>query len=164
MSNRPKISSSITPEMITGIVNVIFDHGGRADIARIAINLQSDVDELLPVIDVAEALGLVKVENGDIALTELGREFVRARPDQKKLILRDALRNVEPFATIFKLVEGREEFTAEELFEEFSKISGLSEEYRDPEEIHRMLLEWLLYTELVEYNGEKKTFKVKKTS
>ncbi len=150
--------------MITGIVSVIFDHGGRADIARIAINLQSDVDDLLPVIDVAEALGLVKVENGDIALTNLGKEFIKARSDQKKLILRDALKQVEPFATIFKLVEEKEEFTAEDLFEEISRISGLSEEYRNPEEIHHMLLEWLLYTELVEYNGEDKTFKVKKAS
>lgn len=150
--------------MITGIINVIFDHGGRADIARIAINLQSDVDDLLPVIDVAEALGLVKVEDGDIALTELGKEFVRARSDQRKLILRDALRNVEPFATIFKLVEEKEEFTAEELFEKISEVKGLSEEYRNPDEIHRMLLEWLLYTELVEYDGEEKTFKVKKIS
>lgn len=148
--------------MITGIVDVIHDHGGRADIARIAINLQSDVDDLLPVIDVAEALGLVKVENGDVSLTDLGKRFVRARSDQKKLILRDALRNVEPFATIFKLVEEKEEFTAEDLFEELSEMSDLNEEYRDPEEIHHMLLEWLLYTELVEYDGEERTFKVKK--
>lgn len=163
MSNRSKISSSVTPEMITGIISVIFDHGGKADIARIAINLQSDVDDLLPVIDVAEALGLVRVENGDIALTELGMEFMRARPDQKKLILRNALRHVEPFTTIFKLVEEREEFTAEELFEELSKVRGFSEEYRDPGEIHKMLLEWLLYTEFVEYDGEEKTFKVKRS-
>ena len=162
MSKRPKISSSVTPEMIMGIVDVIYDYGSKADLARIAINLQSDVDDLLPVVDVAEALGLIKVENGDISLTDLGKKFVKARPSQKKLILREALRKVEPFATVFKLIESRKEFTAEDLFEELSNIRELSEEYRNPEEIHHMLLEWLLFTEMVDYNGDEKKFIVKR--
>ncbi len=164
MSKRPKISSSVTPEMIMGIMDVISDHGDKADLARIAINLQSDVDDLLPVVEVAEALGLLRVENGDVFLTDLGRRFVKARSSDKKLILRSALKNVEPFATLFKLIKSRDEFTAEELFEDLSKIRDLSEEYRNPEEIHHMFLEWLLFTELVDYDGEEKKFKVKKLS
>ena len=162
MSKRPRIFSSVTPEMIMGIADVIFDHGSRADLARIAISLQSDVDDLLPVVEVAESLGLVKVENGDISLTELGRKFVKARPSVKKLILRDALRRVEPFATVFKLIESKKEFTAEELFESLSSIREFSVEYRNPEDVHHMLLEWLLFTELVDYDGDEKKFIVKR--
>ena len=162
MSKRPRISSFVTPEMIMGIMDVIFDHGGKVDLARIAINLQSDVDDLLPVVEVAEAFGFIKVENGDITLTNLGSKFVRARSSDKKLILRDALKRVEPFATLFRLIRSRKEFTAEELFEDLMKSRELSEEYRDPEEIHHMLLEWLLFTELVDYDGDEKKFIMKK--
>jgi len=164
MSKRPRILSSVTPEMVMGIVDVVSDHGNKADLARIAISLQSDVDDLLPVVEVAEALGLLRVENGDVTLTDLGGRFVKARSSNKKLILRRALKNVEPFATIFKLIGSKEEFTAEELFESISEVKELGEEYRNPEEIHHMILEWLLFTELVDYDGEEKKFKVKKLS
>ncbi|MCD6341828.1 MAG: AAA-associated domain-containing protein [Thaumarchaeota archaeon] len=161
MSSRPRISPFVTPGMVVGLLDVVFGRGGKTDLARIAIDLQSDVDDLLPVIEVAETLGFLSVENGDVALTELGKKLVNAMPSQKKLLLRNAILNVEPFATAFKLIKSRKEFSAEELFEELSKVKELSEEYRNPEQIHRMLLEWLLYTETVKYNGEEKRFLVK---
>ncbi len=161
MSSRPKISPSVTPGMVIGLVDVVFEHGGKADLARIAINLQSDVDDLLPVIEVAEALGFLRVENGDVALTEFGKKFVTAMPSEKKLMLRKAIMNVEPFATLFKLIKSKKKFSAEELFEGLSKIKDLSEEYRNPEQVHHLLLEWLLYTEAVEYDGEEKKFLTK---
>jgi len=144
--------------MVIGLLNIVASYGGRIDLARIAIELQEDVDDLLPVVDVAEALGFLRVENGDAVLTELGKKFIKCDPSRKKLMLRESLRKVEPFATAFKLAKSRGEFSAEELFEELSKIKELREEYSDPEQIHSMLLEWLLYTESIRYNGEDKTF------
>ncbi|HDD40666.1 MAG: hypothetical protein DRN65_00985 [Thaumarchaeota archaeon] len=161
MSSRPRISPSVTPGMVIGLLDVVSGHGGKTDLARIAIDLQSDVDDLLPVIEVAETLGFLSVENGDVVLTELGEKLVKAMPSEKKLLLRNAILNVEPFATAFKLIKSRKEFSAEELFEELSKVKELGEEYRDPEQIHHMLLEWLLYTETVRYNGDEKKFQVK---
>ena len=105
-----------------------------------------------------EEIFVLRVENGDAVLTELGKEFIKCDPSRKKLMLRESLRRVEPFATAFKLAKSRGEFSAEELFEELSKIKELRGEYSDPEQIHSMLLEWLLYTESIRYNGEDKTF------
>jgi len=96
-----------------------------------------------------------------VALTEFGKKFVTAMPSEKKLMLRKAIMNVEPFATLFKLIKSKKEFSAEELFEGLSRIKDLSEEYRNPEQIHQLLLEWLLYTEAVEYDGEEKKFLTK---
>ena len=147
--------------MVIGLVDVVSERGGKADVARIAIDLQSDVDDLLPIVEVAEALGLLRVENGDVALTSLGEKFVKATSSERKLMLREALMNVEPFYTIFKIIKSRREFTAEELFEDLSEDKDLVEEYRGPEQIHQMLLQWLLYTETVKYDGEEKRFYVK---
>lgn len=161
MSKRPKILPSVTPGMVIGLLVVLSGHGGKADLARIAIDLQSDVDDLLPVIEVAEILGFISVENGDVMLTDLGDKLVKAAPSRRKLILRKVIANVEPFATAFKLIKSRREISAEELFEELGKIRELGEEYKDPEQIHQMLLEWLLYTETVKYDGDEKKFQLK---
>ncbi|MCS7132444.1 MAG: AAA-associated domain-containing protein [Nitrososphaeria archaeon] len=161
MSKRPKILPSVTPGMVIGLLDVVSGHGGKADLARIAIDLQSDVDDLLPVIEVAEALGLISVENGDVVLTDLGEKLVKAAPSRRKLILRKSISNVEPFATAFKLIKSKKEISAEELFEELGKVRELVEEYKDPEQVHQMLLEWLLYTEVVKYNGDEKKFQQK---
>jgi len=158
MGSSLTLHPSVTPGMVIGLLNMVAGYGGRIDLARIAIELQEDVDDLLPVVDVAEALGFLRVENGDAILTELGKKFVKCDPSRKKLMLREALRKIEPFATAFKLAKSRGEFSAEELFKELSKVKEFREEYSDPEQIHSMLLEWLLYTESIRYNGEDKTF------
>lgn len=162
MSSHPRLHPSVTPGRVIGLLDLIATYGGRVDVARIAMELQSDVDDLLPVVDVAEELGFLRVENGDAVLTERGREFVASSPSKKKLMLREAIAKLEPFATALKLAKSREEFSAEELVEELSKLNIPEEEYEDPEQIHSMLLEWLLYTESINYNGEDKKFSEKR--
>lgn len=164
MSNRPKLDPSVTPGRLIGLLDLIATYGGRVDVARIAMELQSDVDDLLPVVDVAEELGFIRVENGDAVLTEKGKKFVTSTSSMKKLMLREAILNVEPFATALKLAKSQEEFSAEELVKELEKRNIVEEEYEDPEQVHSMLLEWLLYTESINYNGEEKKFSEKKFS
>lgn len=138
--------------------------GGRVDLAKIAMELQTDADDLLPVVDVAEALGFLRVENGDAVLTELGKKFVMSTPSERKLMLREAIKQVEPFATALKLAQSRKEFSAEDLLAELDKVrKPEEEEYENPEELHSLLLEWLLYTESILYNGEDKKFSKKNT-
>ena len=158
MSSRPRLHPSVTPARLIGLLELVDGYGGRVDLARISIELQSDADDLLPVVDVAEELGFLKVENGDAILTEKGRELVRSTPSKRKLILRKPIEGLEPFSTALRLARQRGEFSAEELVEELSKLNIPEEEYEDPEQIHSMLLEWLLYTESIGYNGEEKRF------
>lgn len=158
MSNRPKLDPSVTPGRLIGLLDLIATYGGRVDVARIAIELQSDVDDLLPVVDIAGELGFIRVENGDVVLTEKGKKFVTSTSSMRKLILREAILNIEPFATALKLARSREEFSAEELVKELEKMNVIEKEYEDPEQVHRMLLEWLLYTESINYDGERKKF------
>jgi len=51
---------------------------GRADIYRFAEALAMELDDLLPVIEAGELLGFVKVLEGDLLLTELGRAYAEA--------------------------------------------------------------------------------------
>jgi len=77
--------------------------------------------------------------------------------------LREAIKELEPFATALRMAQSGKEFSAEELLNELDR-EGISEEeeFSDPEQLHKMLLEWLLYTETIKYNGEDKKFSKKR--
>lgn len=160
MGERPKLEFSVTPSKLIGLLDLVHTFGGRIDLARISVMLQTDVDDLLPVVDAAEMFGLIKVVDGDLELTDKGREFVFAHPSKKKLMLREIIKNIEPFSTLIKLIHEEGEYHIEKLFEDLDKIKLFDEEYIDANTLHLFILEWLLYTEIVEYNGdEKKYFK-----
>ncbi|MEN2974298.1 MAG: AAA-associated domain-containing protein [Candidatus Caldarchaeales archaeon] len=158
MSSRPKIDFSVTPSKLIGLLDLINSMNGRVDIARISIMLQTDVDVLLPVIDLGETIGFLKVVDGDAELTEAGRRFVNASSSKRKLMLREAIKNIEPFSTALKLAQRDNEFSKEELFNELDKMRFFEEEFPDIEQFHSFILEWLLYTEAIHYSGEDKRF------
>ncbi|MCS7125362.1 MAG: AAA-associated domain-containing protein [Aigarchaeota archaeon] len=162
MSSHPKLDFSVTPSKLIGLLDLVNSMSGRVDIARISIMLQTDVDVLLPVIDLAEAIGFLRVVDGDAELTEVGRKFVNAPPSKKKLMLREAIKNIEPFSTALKLAQKDNEFSKEELLNELDKVNFFEEESPDIERFHSFVLEWLLYTETINYSGEDKKFFKKK--
>ncbi len=59
---------------VFGLLDLLKAYNGKTDIANLTIDLRIDLDELLPIIDTAEYLGLVAVQQGEISLTELGNK------------------------------------------------------------------------------------------
>ncbi len=55
------------------------DFGGAADIYKVAQQMDSDLDDLIPALNAASSLGLVEVINGDVKITSDGRRFLSAR-------------------------------------------------------------------------------------
>lgn len=162
MSSRPKIDFSVTPSKLIGLLDLINSMGGRVDIARISIMLQTDVDVLLPVIDMGEAIGFIRIVDGDAELTEAGKNFVNAPPSKRKLILREAIKDIEPFSTALKLAQKNNEFSKEELLNELAKINYFEGESVEIDQFHSFILEWLLYTETISYSGDDRKFFKKK--
>lgn len=158
MSSNLKIDPSVTPSRLIGLLDLISCEGGKVDLARISIMLQTDVDVLLPVVDLGEVIGFLKVIDGDVELTEAGKKFVQAPPSKKKLMLREAIKNIEPIATALKLAHKSGKFTKEELINELNDKKFFEEESPDIEHFNAFILEWLLYTEAIHYKGEEETF------
>ncbi len=48
------------PGGVTGLLEILIDHGGRADIYRLADDLVMDVDDLLPIIEAGHLLGFLE--------------------------------------------------------------------------------------------------------
>ena len=63
---------------LAGLLEILDARGGRADLPELAQQLTFEVDDLLPLTDAAELLGFADVEDADLQITDLGREWSEA--------------------------------------------------------------------------------------
>ena len=57
------------PGGIAGLLELLIDHQGRADIYRLADDLAFEIDDLFPIVEAAQLLDFLHVEEGDAAIT-----------------------------------------------------------------------------------------------
>lgn len=88
-----------------GLLVLLKDHRGEDDVARLGDDLDLEIDEILPAIDFAEALELVRVSDGRMTFTEVGRRLVDATIRERKTILRDQLKRTKLYATLVRALE-----------------------------------------------------------
>ena len=67
------------PGGVAGLLELLLDKGGRDDIYRLADDLAFEIDDLLPIVDAAQLLGFLKVEEGDASITEKGTRVCELR-------------------------------------------------------------------------------------
>jgi NitT/TauT family transport system ATP-binding protein len=63
---------------MAGLLEILVAHGGREDLPQLAHELTFEVDDLLPLVDAAQVLGLAEVDDADLQVTDDGRTFVAA--------------------------------------------------------------------------------------
>jgi NitT/TauT family transport system ATP-binding protein len=144
---------------VISLVEVTGSIGGRVDIPKLADELGADVAVLLPILDAAEMLGLVRVEKGDVHLTELGLKFQKTSK-QKLKMLKDRIAAIEPFRTALELTSKGKQITSAQVAESLSEM-GLKWHYQpDINEslIQGLLIHWAIYAGLLMYDGKSGKF------
>src|ERR1700739_4719667 len=66
------------PGGIAGLLELLIDKGGRDDIYRLADDLAFEIDDLFPIVEAAQLLGFLKIEEGDAAINPAGGEFANS--------------------------------------------------------------------------------------
>lgn len=143
--------------MVLGLLDLLRERpAGREDVYKLGQPLGYELDDLLPVVEVAKRLGLVTVESGDIELTTEGRALAVAdepeRPDQ----LRGLLRRLQVIDEICRAIEA----SAEGRVARAELLERLAESF-SPSESERQLqtaLEWGRYVELFDYDADAEEF------
>jgi NitT/TauT family transport system ATP-binding protein len=137
---------------IFGLLEVLDDLSGREDVFKLARSLNYELDDLLPVLEAAEMLGFVVIQEGDIKMTPLGKQIVEEDVDGRKSILRERLLKQQIFAKIIQaLTEKKDHRLSRNYF------LDLFEEHFSPEESERQLntvIDWGRYSELLGYNPD----------
>src|SRR5229473_2052119 len=78
------------PGGLAGLLEILADQGGRANLHHLAEELSLEVDALLPTVDTAVLLGMLRVEAGDAIITPEGQAFAQADIQTRKTIFRRA--------------------------------------------------------------------------
>lgn len=138
---------------LSGLLELVEERGGRVDIYALEDELNLEADDLLPLAEAASILGFARIEEGDIALTDLGRRFVTSDILESKKVFREAvLHNVVLVNQILQALRGaRGRDMNEEFFIEFLQNHFTEEEaWRQLE----TAVDWGRYAELFAYDEE----------
>ena len=100
------------PGGVAGLLELLLDKAGRDDIYRLADDLAFEIDDLLPIVDAAQLLGFLKVEEGDATITEKGSEYANSEILRQKELFRDAaLENVLLLRQIRRALDAKSDRT-----------------------------------------------------
>ncbi len=145
------------PGGIAGLLEMLIDKGGRDDIYRLADDLALEIDDLLPIVDAAQLLGFLTIEEGDAAITENGTEFANSEILHQKEVFRDAvLEHVLLIRQIERTLEAKSDHTVSEDY----FLDMLDDQFSE-EESHRQMetvIAWGRHAELFDFDGTRRRF------
>jgi NitT/TauT family transport system ATP-binding protein len=124
---------------------------GRADLPHLAAELSLSVDDLFPLIETLQLMGLAQVGGGDIEATAAGRTLAEADMlKRKQLFAEHLLRTVPLIAHIRRVLDERPGHTAPSARFLSELEDHLSEE--DAREVFETVVNWARYAELFAYD------------
>ncbi len=148
------------PGGIAGLLELLIDlsdHSGRADIYKLADELAFEIDDLLPIVDAAQLLGFLKVEEGDVTITPDGREYAESEIlKQKELFRKAATEHVLLLRQITRALSNKSDHTVPEEF----FLDMLDEQFSDVETQRQLdtAISWGRYAELFDFDSARRRF------
>lgn len=138
-----------------GLVEITGGLGSVIDASQLADEFGADLTTLLPILDGAEMLGLVRTDMGDVSLTEFGLKFQKMSKHKVRL-LKDVLTRIEPFKTAVDMVSKRRTVSIRDIAESL-RVRGIQWHHKEEMNelvIQTLLIHWAIYAELLTYNGK----------
>jgi NitT/TauT family transport system ATP-binding protein len=140
------------PGGMAGLLEILIDQGGRADLHKLADELSLEVDALLPTVDTAVLLGMLRLEEGEAIINPEGQAYAQADIQARKAIFRKAaLANVPLLAQMQSALKAKSNRT---LSDEFFR--DLLDEHFSEDESRRQLetaIQWGRYAEIFDYDA-----------
>jgi NitT/TauT family transport system ATP-binding protein len=140
------------PGGMAGLLEILADQGGRADLHKLADDLSLEVDALLPTVETAALLGALKIEEGNAQITPEGLAFAQADIQQRKVIFRKAaLANIPLLRQMQQALKAKADRTLSSDF--FLDI--LDEHFSDDESRRQLetAIQWGRYAEIFDYDA-----------
>ena len=154
--------ADVNASQLRAFLKLVYASEGVVHVHTVATELHMDLTKLLPVLDAAEMLGLVKIKRGEIRLSEEAPKMFGTRRE-RVLAISEPLSKVEPFVTALKF---KERFTGEDVAKELSK-KGIRWHHEDEVNtlvVTEILTHWGIHTGLVDYDGSGFTPKIRSDS
>jgi len=140
------------PGGMAGLLEILCDQGGRVDLHHLADELSLEVDALLPTVDTAVLLGLIRLEEGDAIITPEGHAFAKGDIQTRKSMFRKAaLANVPLLRQMEQSLKAKSDRTLPDEF-----FHDLIDEHFSEDESRRQLetaIQWGRYAEIFDYDA-----------
>ena len=136
---------------LAGFVEKLSSEGGRADIYRLGGELVLELDDLLPIVEAGELLGLLTVQEGDLFLTPLGQAYADASIVTRKELVAGRILRQPTIRWIYETLQSSDEKRVDR--EQFLEV--LHTELGEPaEEQVDIAVNWGRYAELFAYDDD----------
>jgi NitT/TauT family transport system ATP-binding protein len=145
------------PGGVAGLLEFLIDKNGREDIYRLADDLAFEIDDLLPIVDAAQLLGFLTIEEGDAVITPTGANFANSEIRlQKELFREAALENILLLRQIRRALETKSDHTVPEEF----FLDMLDEQFSADESQRQVetAVNWGRYAELFDFDATRRRF------
>lgn len=147
------------PGGIAGLLEILLDLGGKADIYKLADELAFEIDDLFPIVDAAQLLGFLKVEEGDAQITATGSAFANSEILRQKELFREAaLEHILLMRQITRALRSKSDHTVPEEF----FLDMLDEQFSEDETRKQLetAINWGRYAELLDFDAARRRFKL----
>lgn len=139
---------------IAGLLELLNDRGGREDLSKLSEELVMDVEDLLPIVEASVILGLVTLNEGEVAITPQGVAFADADIQLRKTLFREAvLKNVVVLQQIESVLKAKADHSIPTEF-----FHDILDEHFSPDEVERQLdtaMNWGRYAEIFDHDSER---------
>jgi hypothetical protein len=146
----PTVYPKCSPTEMLGLLVLLNDHKGTEDVALLADDLDLEIDEIFPALEYAELLQFVKVTDGRVTFTELGRKLVAASIRDRKALIREQLKKTTLFRTIVRALENSKDHRLSD--EELGHIVSFTTARAD--EAEQNIVNWGRYADLFRYDAD----------
>ncbi len=149
------VSTNIMAGLLETLAAPPYD--GRADLPALAAALQLEADELLPLGETLQLLRFGALADGDLLLSDTGRQFVAADTDPRKALFGAALRAHVPLvAQVRQVLDERWNHRASAVRFRDELEDVMSPDYA--EDTMRAVIAWGRYAELYSYDEDSDQF------
>jgi len=139
---------------VAGLLSFL-DEDIDIDLSSLGQELQLELDDLVPIVDAAELLGLISIRDGDVHINVSGKQFLRANIDERKAIVRSGMRQSEEAKLIEQILvllqRSKKSRVPQELIFDTILLKHFS-----PQEAKKQLeiaIEWGRFAELFGYDA-----------
>jgi NitT/TauT family transport system ATP-binding protein len=149
----------VSTNLISGLIETVAapPYHGKADLPELARNLQLEIDELFPVVEILHYLGFAEIKEGDIVLSAPARNFAELDTQTRKEIFAHHLLASVPLAQhIKRVLDERPGHRAPRVRFEQELEDHLSD--AAAEETLDAVIDWGRYAEIFAYDDQAEMF------